>query len=308
VDAQIATVAAVSYVDAQDATKAPLASPALTGVPTAPTPTAGDNSTKIATTAFVQTAAAPDPSLMRGYIAGLTLSTAGSSTTFGVSAGVVVDSTSASFMKLASAFTKTTSAWAAGSGNGSLDTGGTGANTWYHVHAIKNPTTSAVDILTSLSATAPTLPSGYTLFRRIGSMRTNGGGQWLKFFQNGDEFLWDVPVADATALAITTTPSNVTLTVPPGVMVDAILQGDFTNSAVAQSLALVYSPNGSAQAAGTPGGNWTLSNAVSGIFVTNALYALTNTSAQVAVVAGSASNNSLYLITKGWVDSRGRYA
>lgn len=36
------------------ATKAPLASPALTGAPTAPTPTSGDNSTKIATTAFVQ--------------------------------------------------------------------------------------------------------------------------------------------------------------------------------------------------------------------------------------------------------------
>lgn len=36
--------------------KAPLASPALTGVPTAPTPTAGDNTTKLATTAFVQNA------------------------------------------------------------------------------------------------------------------------------------------------------------------------------------------------------------------------------------------------------------
>ena len=38
------------------AVKAPLASPALTGTPTAPTPTSGDDSTKIATTAFVQTA------------------------------------------------------------------------------------------------------------------------------------------------------------------------------------------------------------------------------------------------------------
>ena len=36
------------------AEKAPLASPALTGAPTAPTPAAGDSSTKIATTAFVQ--------------------------------------------------------------------------------------------------------------------------------------------------------------------------------------------------------------------------------------------------------------
>jgi hypothetical protein len=45
--------ASVTYVDTQDALKAPLASPAFTGAPTAPTPTAGDNSTKIATTAFV---------------------------------------------------------------------------------------------------------------------------------------------------------------------------------------------------------------------------------------------------------------
>ena len=37
---------------------APLASPALTGTPTAPTATAGDNTTKIATTAFVTQAVA----------------------------------------------------------------------------------------------------------------------------------------------------------------------------------------------------------------------------------------------------------
>ena len=36
------------------ALKAPIASPALTGTPTAPTATAGTNTTQIATTAFVQ--------------------------------------------------------------------------------------------------------------------------------------------------------------------------------------------------------------------------------------------------------------
>lgn len=41
--------------------KAPLASPAFTGNPTAPTATAGDNDTSIATTAFVQTAVASVP-------------------------------------------------------------------------------------------------------------------------------------------------------------------------------------------------------------------------------------------------------
>jgi hypothetical protein len=41
---------------------APIASPAFTGTPTAPTPTAGNNSTQIATTAFVNTIfAAPEP-------------------------------------------------------------------------------------------------------------------------------------------------------------------------------------------------------------------------------------------------------
>lgn len=46
-------IATTAYADAADALKAPLASPALTGTPTAPTPTAGDITTKLATTAFV---------------------------------------------------------------------------------------------------------------------------------------------------------------------------------------------------------------------------------------------------------------
>lgn len=52
------TSALSSYLTTTDAssTYAPKASPALTGNPTAPTQTAGNNSTRIATTAFVQTA------------------------------------------------------------------------------------------------------------------------------------------------------------------------------------------------------------------------------------------------------------
>ena len=44
------------YVDGALALKAPLASPALTGTPTAPTAAAGTNTTQLATTAFVQRA------------------------------------------------------------------------------------------------------------------------------------------------------------------------------------------------------------------------------------------------------------
>jgi hypothetical protein len=59
------TPASGDYTVAQVTGAAPLASPALTGTPTAPTPTAGNSSTDIATTAFVATSFAPlaNPSL-----------------------------------------------------------------------------------------------------------------------------------------------------------------------------------------------------------------------------------------------------
>jgi hypothetical protein len=51
-----------------------------------------------------------------------------------------------------------------------LDTGTAAANTWYNVFLIDNGTTIAC--LVSLSATSPTLPSGYTYFVRAGSYKT----------------------------------------------------------------------------------------------------------------------------------------
>jgi len=64
-DGVTATTTELNYVDGVTSSiqtqlddKAPLASPALTGTPTAPTASAGDNSTQIATTAYVETAVA----------------------------------------------------------------------------------------------------------------------------------------------------------------------------------------------------------------------------------------------------------
>jgi hypothetical protein len=87
-----------------------------------------------------------------------------------------------------------------------------------------------------------------------------------------------------------------------------MLQGDYTNTAAAQGLALIYSPNGSTQTAGVPVGNWTLSNSVASVFVTNSFNVLTNSTAQISAVSTSSSGNSLYIITKGWVDTRGRFS
>ena len=51
----VAAITVQAAIDELDTEKAPLASPALTGNPTAPTPSAGDSDTSIATTAFVNT-------------------------------------------------------------------------------------------------------------------------------------------------------------------------------------------------------------------------------------------------------------
>jgi hypothetical protein len=57
-------------------------------------------------------------------------------------------------------------------GANGLDTGAIAASTWYSLWVIWNGTTIAG--LMSLSATAPTLPSGYTHKARVGWIRTDG--------------------------------------------------------------------------------------------------------------------------------------
>jgi hypothetical protein len=52
--------------------------------------------------------------------------------------------------------------WTAGDTNNGLDTGARVANTFYRTFVIQNNTSGAYDILFSISATSPTVPSGYT--------------------------------------------------------------------------------------------------------------------------------------------------
>lgn len=246
-----------------------------------------------------------DIATQRGYLTGLTLSTAGSSTTFGISVGVAVDSTAADFMKLTSAYTKTTASWAVGTGNGGLDTGTSlgAANTWYHVHLIKRVDTGVVDVLFSLSATSPTLPTNYTLFRRIGSMKTDGSKNWILFSQLGDDFLWDVPVVDVAAgTASSSTGVGVTLTVPTGVQVVAALtiRADFVTSGNAL---IISSPDVANTAASVTNNNLYVTSGNTPTF--NAVEVRSNSS---AVVRQRSDNSNLQygLVTKGWRDFRGR--
>lgn len=81
---------------------------------------------------------------------------------------------------------------AAGSGANGLDTGTSTASTWYSVWVISNGTTTAG--LLSLSATAPTMPSGYTFKARVGWVRTDPSANKypLSYIQFGKSFRYKV--------------------------------------------------------------------------------------------------------------------
>ncbi|HEY6019801.1 MAG TPA: hypothetical protein VIY48_07820, partial [Candidatus Paceibacterota bacterium] len=150
----------------------------------------------------------------RTYLAGCTMSTAGSSATMSIAAGQAADSTNAMLMNL-SAISKTTSAWAVGNNNGGLDTGTIANSTWYYFYTIRRPDTGVVDAIFSLSSSAPTLPANYTQYRYIGAGLTNGSGQWTSFTQKGREFYWSTPVQDFNG-AGSATAALLTLSVPRG--------------------------------------------------------------------------------------------
>lgn len=112
-----------------------------------------------------------------GYSYGLALTKNATDATndIDIAAGVATSDTSPFYRMTLSAMTKRLDAtWSSGTGNGGLDTGTVGNNTYY-IFVIQNSTTLAVDILFSLSSTAPTMPSGYDRKRLIGSVVRTGG-------------------------------------------------------------------------------------------------------------------------------------
>lgn len=133
------------------------------------------------------------------YINGLKLAFA-STTTITVAAGAARNSTNVNDITLASAVTID----AAVTGLNGLDTGALANNTFYAVHLIGDSTSNnASGAMLSTSATAPNLPYGYDMFRRIGYVLTSGAAAILDFVQIGessDRWMWyDVAIQELNA-------------------------------------------------------------------------------------------------------------
>jgi hypothetical protein len=250
-------------------------------------------------------------SVVRSYLAGNTLS-GGGSQTLTITAGQATSDDQTTSMALGSTYTKTFAAWAVGSGNGGLDTGAIAGTTWYHVYIIERTDTQVVDVLISLSASAPTLPTNYTKQRRIGSIKTDATPNIISFFQNGDTFLWStLPTLDLNGTA-NTTAALFTVQTPPGVRTEGIFNlSEQNNTGGGGGAAMLLSSPDVADTApsntASPLGTLTF-NVGTGTIGGVQVRVWTNATPQIRHRESVTSANlAIQVQTLGWVDPRGRF-
>lgn len=240
-------------------------------------------------------------------IYGLTLSNDASTpnSIIDIAPGGAADSTAFQYMRLASAITKNvTAAWAAGTGNGSLDTGSLQASKFYHVHLIYDPATAAVDVLTSLSYSNPVLPTGYTNFVQIGAIYINASSNITPFVQDGDDFLYTTAFSDATSVATTSASTIQAMTVPSGVKVKSLFRCTVSSNYGGGTPSLILqSPDESTEIV-SPQNSSLFS--IYDSYSSGDFSIRTNTSAQIRVTTSIVTAQCNYWIsTKGFVYPRG---
>jgi hypothetical protein len=238
--------------------------------------------------------------LPRSYLAGLGTSN-GTDTDhdIDIAAGECFDNSTSESMVLSSAITKQIdAAWAVGTGTGGLDTGTVAANTWYYVWSIKRTDTGVVDALFSTSSSSPTMPTNYTVKRRIGAVLTNSSANILGFQQEGDEFLWDDPPLTLNGSG-NSSGTNLTMDVP-ALTVTAIFNIMYAGDASYWSTPAVNNEAASITAAPLASQR----GATTGNMATGPLKVRTNSSGQVRHREDGTS--TLRVATLGWIDRRGR--
>src|SRR6266478_1026073 len=165
----------------------------------------------------------------------------GSNTTLTMSAGTARDSTNVADIILPLAVTVN----AANHGINGLDTGSLTTSRLYTVFAVGDSTNNNVaGAMISLSASAPLLPSGYDMFRAIGSVATDGSSHFLLGWWYGTAnirwFTYDVPIATAITAGASATyaPAVLTNFVPAQANLPVLVESNWTANAAGDTLAL----------------------------------------------------------------------
>ena len=258
-----------------------------------------------------------DPLVPRGHIDGLIMSNdTDTEHDVNVTAGEATDSTGAVVIKLTSEITKQIdNTWASGDDAGGMNDGETvGNTTWYHVFLIGDTAGGSGDIgfdtsvtAANLMADAAVVVAGQTLYRRIGSVLSDGSANNIGFSQFGDEFLWDNPPTDVSANDTTTAASR-TLSIPLGVVTHVDVNVSVQHAGVPVHCYLSSldvddeAPHGSNAPLATVSSEVTGARAPSGPFRIRS-----NASSQIRS-RSTGENATLTIATLGWIDSRGKDA
>lgn len=310
-----------------DTEKAPLNSPALvtpalgvvasgnisacTGSPaltvTNFTGTSGIDITGNAATATLATNATSVITPLRNHINGIQMSSVGASPPasdafLDIQAGQCADSTNTYMIDVA-AIVKTTGGWVEGDTVGGLDTGTIAANLWYYVYIIKNLTSGVVDACFSLSSSSPSLPTGYTIYRYVGAVRTDGTTWFTPFSQHGRDFMWYVPRLDYSGVGVVAG-ATLTLDLPKGRNMKAMLNaysgagGGTSQYTIISHPSHVYGAPSLSVAPLMSFGFYNGGSQVNGMG--SQLECWTNNNAQVT--HRSANTTTIYIATLGWRD------
>lgn len=100
-------------------------------------------------------------------------------------------------------FTVSVTINSATSGANGIDTGSIANSTWYAVYVIYNPSTLTTAGLISTNFSLPTsLPSGYSQYARVGSVRTDASAHFINFIQKGRWVQYAIGVYNGATLAV----------------------------------------------------------------------------------------------------------
>lgn len=249
----------------------------------------------------------------RSYLAGLGTTPTVASTSVSIAAGVAMGNDQSTSIVLSSTLVKVlSSSWAVGTGNGGLYAATSiQGNQTYHLFVIIRTDTSVVDAYYDTSVTAANIPSPYTVYRRIASLRTATSSNLVNYVQDGDYFRLvssslDVSTANPGTSAITATLKSVPSGLNLLAQVNAVYFGGTTADVTMYVSDLAASDEGPSdiQAPLSTGGvSPSASTGGPGGFT----LVRTNTSSQIRYrVNASGAADRAGFCTLGWFDTRGR--
>lgn len=264
--------------------------------------TAASSASAASVSAATATAAVAAGLVGVSAITGLTLSNDGGAplTTLGISAGMCSDSTKTVLITLGTFTKKTSGTWVAGNAANGMGVALTIANsTWYHVFAVK--VAGVDDVYFDTSVTAANKPVGTTAFRRLGSFVTDGSAHPVLFIQTGNQFDWLAPVVNFNTTSAVTTAVSLQVTVPLGVVCQALLSGTLIDASADSILYLSSLAQTDVAASSTTGVTGDVKLGGLGSFHKAVV---TNASQQVRR-RSSSTTQAITCLTDGYIDYRG---